>query len=217
MKLIKNFPLQLNAALKRGIDYGLLRKVNGHYTLHPDPFGVNPFGIVPEEKAMRKRRRRKGAGRMRRGRRGRGARRTRRTRRSRRGSRSRRGRGGYRRRNVDSKPQRRGILSKNQEFTGRRMRRMNDELNVKCTNEMLPSERVRCVNHDLGEERPANVEISRNASTTNKERERSRSKSRRSQSQPRQQTRQQTPARSPCQSSESSDREDLDDSNNQDE
>ncbi|XP_016904250.1 serine/Arginine-related protein 53-like [Apis cerana] len=81
---------QMHAALKRGLDYGILKKANGHYFLNTDPDSQLTSNMMPTEQARRRGRRRRSRGRRRRGRR-RGRRRSRRRgRRRRRSSRRRR-------------------------------------------------------------------------------------------------------------------------------
>lgn len=82
---------QMHAALKRGLDYGILKKANGHYFLNTDPDSQLTSSMMPTEQARRRGRRRRSRGRRRRGRRrGRRRRSRRRGRRRRRSSRRRR-------------------------------------------------------------------------------------------------------------------------------
>nr|XP_012143881.1 PREDICTED: uncharacterized protein LOC105662863 [Megachile rotundata] len=74
---------QMQAALKRGLDYGILKKSNGHYFLNTDADVTQlASSMAPVERGRRYRRRSRRRGRRRRsrGRRRRGRRRSRRTR-----------------------------------------------------------------------------------------------------------------------------------------
>ncbi|XP_076623624.1 uncharacterized protein LOC143343032 [Colletes latitarsis] len=91
---------QMQVALKRGLDYGILKKNNGHYFLNADADVPQiASSLAPAERSRRRRSRRKrGRGRRRRSRRRKGRRRSRgRRRRSRRRSSRRRRRSGRRR------------------------------------------------------------------------------------------------------------------------
>ncbi|KAG7189559.1 hypothetical protein KM043_017248 [Ampulex compressa] len=89
---------QTQAALKRGLNYGILKRVRGHYTLNTEPYVQQAVKTLsPVERSRRRRGRRKGRSR----RRGRGKRR--RSRRGRRGRRRGRGRSRARRRSARSR------------------------------------------------------------------------------------------------------------------
>lgn len=107
---------QIYTALKRGLDYGILKKDHGYYSLNMDPDMLyKAHTATPMEQGRRRRRRRRGRGRRGRAksRRGRGRGRRRRRRRGRR-----RGRKGSsrsdsgRRRRVKSLPQSRSLTNK---------------------------------------------------------------------------------------------------------
>lgn len=86
---------RMYAALKRGLEYGILRKTNGHYSLNMDvDLPQIPTTLAPLERARRRRSRRRGRGRgRRRSSRRRSRRRGKGRRRSRRGRSRRRGKG----------------------------------------------------------------------------------------------------------------------------
>lgn len=187
----------MNAALKRGVDFGILKQVNGHYSLNGDPFSINPQNMVPEDKARRRRRKGRRGGRRRRGRRARGA------------------KGRRRARKAPMKAQRRAVLNRKRGIHVRRVKRRNDNRIQNYREEPAPRERTRPEHTpaDLRRvDRRADVEVPRRGSSIKgKERSRSQSRSRPS-SQPRltsrQPSRQESPA--PSRSSASSDHEDQD-------
>lgn len=76
--------LQMQAALKRGLEYGILMKNNGHYFLNTEDEPQLTSNLAPSERYRRQRRRRRSKRRRRRRSRGRKRRRTRRSRRLRR-------------------------------------------------------------------------------------------------------------------------------------
>lgn len=99
--------LQIYTALKRGLDYGILKRDHGYYSLNVDPDMLYKApNMPPLEQGRRRRRRRRRRGRsQRRGRRGRGRRRRRgRGRGRRRRGRRSRGRGRGRSRRRESPP-----------------------------------------------------------------------------------------------------------------
>ncbi|XP_014476599.1 PREDICTED: serine/arginine-rich splicing factor 6-like [Dinoponera quadriceps] len=109
---------QIYAALKRGLDYGILKKDHGYYSLNMDPDMLYKAHTVTPLEQGRRRRRRRGRGRSRgrgRGRRGRGRGRStvgRGRGRGRRRRRRRRRRSGSRSRRVKSLPESRSLTAK---------------------------------------------------------------------------------------------------------
>ncbi|XP_015122948.1 serine/arginine repetitive matrix protein 2 [Diachasma alloeum] len=97
---------KLNAALKRGIDFGILKRARGHYMLNTDPELLQDSGPMERGRRRRRRRRRGRSGKSK-SRRGRGRRRRRRRRGGRRKGRG-RSRGGRRGRRGRSRRGRRG-------------------------------------------------------------------------------------------------------------
>ncbi|XP_033223551.1 histone H1-delta-like [Belonocnema kinseyi] len=184
---------RMNAALKRGVDYGILKQVNGHYSLNGDPFCINPQNMVPEDKTRRRKRKGRRVGRRRHGRRARG------------------GKGRRRSKKTPMKAQRRAVLNRKRGMHVRRVKRQNNNRMQSYREEPAPRERTRPENTpaDLrrADNRRADVEVPRRGSSI-KGKERSRSRSR-PPSQPRlssrQPSRQESPA--PSQSSTSSDHE----------
>ncbi|XP_011315219.1 serine/Arginine-related protein 53 [Fopius arisanus] len=140
---------RLHTALKRGLEYGILKRLHGHYTLNTDPEMLQDPG--PMERGRRRRRRR------RRGRSGKSKSRRGRGRKKRRRGGRRKGRGRSRGRRSRRGKSRRGRRS------GRRMRSHgNDDIDI-LSKEPLESSRPNIEGPGPDFERPRSRSHSRNS------------------------------------------------------